>query len=173
MNWAFVSGRGSLSEEALCFDDWTAVFPRFRDCEKVADLESTRWHLANRFPANRGEDLVIGCAFTARQVEWPNPKDLSGVKVLKGLRRFAPPSAMCQNTPGMDCSDLRLAGRFRLRENLIDREVAVLGPNLRSGEEAITTVMDNNVARNVVVKRDALKTVDRFARRLLGNSRDR
>ena len=84
--------------------------------------------------------------------------------MLKSLRSPSPPSTMCQNTSIMDGSDLRIAGRFRLRENLIDRYVSVLGRNLRPWEEAIATVMDNNIARDVVVERDAFETVNRFAR---------
>jgi len=72
----------------------------------------------------------------------------------------------------MDSPDFLVAGRFRLRENLFDWYVAVPGQNLRPREEAIATVMDYNIACDVIVKRDALETVNRFARRLLGNSCD-
>src|SRR5439155_25731121 len=56
------------------------------------------------------------------------------------------------------------------RKNPVDSDVAFVGRNLCSGEKAISAVMDNDIARDIVVERDAFETVDRFVLRLSRNT---
>src|SRR5439155_11281306 len=115
---------------------------------------------------------MVRGALETREIVGANVKDRPRVEVLERLQDRTPPAAVSESLPTFNRADFRILCRRRTSEDRRDCLMAGVGKDLRVREKAVPAVMDENITRDIVVKRNALETVDRLSFRLQRYSED-
>jgi len=137
--------------------------------KEVAKAEGARFHFLHGSSADCRKDIVIRGALESRKIEWTKLDDRPRVEVFERLLNPPPPPPVTQSLHALHNAHFGVAGGLGVLEQLLDSHVAFVREYLRPWEEAIAAVVCHYLVRGVIVKWNALETVDRLFRRFRTN----
>ena len=127
--------------------------------EEIAHSESLRLYLVDTAASDGGKHQVVGRTLESGQVEWSNPENRTGIEMLESLADSSPTPPVGESASFRNESDFRTIRWLRIAKELINRDVAVLGQYAGPREEAVSAIVGDNLARDVVVEGNTLETV--------------